>query len=271
MFRSGLKVAAVAAIALVSGTAEAGEKVVRIGGTGMGLGISEELGAAFAQENPDVEVSVLPSMGSTGGMQALADKAIDVGLSGRPLKPKEAANGFTPSLCLVTPLVFATSRSDPNGIDVSELPRLYSSPAPTWKDGTPLKVIMRAHSGSEHPYLADRVSGLKQAFDQAFMRPEIAIGKTDQENARLAERISGSFAIMTLLQIRSEDLKVNVVPINGKRPSARDAAAGSYPFPISVCFIKGPDTPPHALRFLDFLKSDTALRIMENREAVPAG
>ena len=204
-------------------------------------------------------------------MQALADQAIDIGLAGRPLKAKEVANGFMPSLCLVTPLVFATSHPTPNGIDISDLPELYSNPAPTWKDGTPLKVIMRAHSGSEHPYLADRVPGLEHAFNQAFMRPEIAIGKTDQENARLAERISGSFAIMTMLQIRSEELKVNVVPVAGKPPSARDAASGSYPFPISMCFIKGPSASPEALRFLDFLKSDTALHIMENREAVPAG
>jgi phosphate transport system substrate-binding protein len=62
------------------------DTVIRVGGTSMALALSRDLGAAFARETNGAPVEVLPSMGSTGGMQALADRAIDIGLSGRPLK-----------------------------------------------------------------------------------------------------------------------------------------------------------------------------------------
>jgi hypothetical protein len=110
---------------------------------------------------------------------------------------------------------------------------------------------------------------LKQAFDLAFARAGTAIGKTDQENARLAERIAGSFAIMTLLQIRGESLRVHVVPIDGTVPTADDAARGLYPFPIQVCFVRRPDMTPAALGFLDFLRTETARRIIADRAAAP--
>lgn len=245
------------------------DTTIRIGGTGMGLALARELGDTYAAAT-DVRVTVPPSMGSTGGMQALADRAIDIGLAGRPLKSRETANGLEEAMCLVTALVFATSHPSPNSISIGDLPDLYRNPAANWADGTPLKVIMRAHSGSEHPYLAARVPGLQQAFDLAFMRPEIAIGKTDQENAALAARIAGSFAIMTLLQIRSEDLELNVVPIEGKLPTAADAASGAYPFPIRVCFVRPRHMSPAAQGFLEFLRSEEARRIMANRAAVPA-
>ncbi|WPZ37074.1 substrate-binding domain-containing protein [Thalassobaculum sp. OXR-137] len=245
------------------------ESTIRIGGTGMGLALARDLGRAYTAQTPGVGVEVLPSMGSTGGMQALADGAIDIGLAGRPLTSRETAGGLDVTLCLITALVFATSHPAPNSIAVRDLPAIYRDPAPTWADGTPLKVILRPHSGSEHPYLASRVPDLQQAFDRAFTRRGIAIGKTDQENAALAARIAGSFAITTLLQIRSEQLDLNVVPIDGRAPTAADAATGAYPFPLQVCFVKLRGPSPAATGFLDFLRSGDGLRIMADREAVP--
>ncbi|UUX50393.1 substrate-binding domain-containing protein [Nisaea acidiphila] len=217
------------------GAGQAG--TIQVSGTGISLGIAERLGSQLSARSPEHVVVVLPSMGSGGGLKALRDEVIDVSFSARRLKPKEEAWGLRESGCMRTPLAFATNHHTPNGFEIGDLPAIYGSLAPYWNDGTQLKIILRSRSGSELPYLAAQVPGLGEAFETAFKRPDIAIGTSDQVNAELADTISGSLAIMTLLQIRSEKLDLATIPIDGVSPSPETVTDGSYPFSLRVCLI----------------------------------
>ncbi len=93
---------------------------------------------------------------------------------------------------MTTALVFAANHQDQGyGIRSAELPALFRDPRPTWPDGTPLKLILRARSGSEYPYLIKAVPGMSAALDEAHQRRGIPMGATDQENADLALRTAG--------------------------------------------------------------------------------
>src|SRR5258708_1091963 len=66
--------------------AAAATEEIRIGGTGNALGPMHVLGQAFAKANPGVTVTVLPSLGSGGGIKAAANGAVQIAVSSRTLK-----------------------------------------------------------------------------------------------------------------------------------------------------------------------------------------
>lgn len=209
-------------------------------------------------------------MGSGGGLKALRDGVIQASFSARKLKDAELVHGLRETHCMRTPLVFATRHAHPGNFNQADLPTIYGDPLQKWDDGTPLKIILRSRSGSELPYLASKVPGLKEQFEAAFRRPDMAIGTSDQINARLVQQISGSVAIMTLLQINAEELDLNLVSIDGVTPSAQSITHGRYPFSLRVCLVLPKNPTPVAQNFADRMISPEGQRMIIEMGAAPS-
>lgn len=243
---------------------------VTVGGTGMALATMSRVAEAVRAQTSDIEIKVLPSMGSGGGLKALRDGVIDLSLSARRLKANEVEVGLREAFCFKTALIFATQQAHVSNIDLRELPGIYRKIDPRWPDGAPLKIVLRAASGSEMPYLSDRVEGLHAAFEAAKARPEVPIGITDQMNLDIAEDLEGALAITTLLQIVSERRALSAVPVNGVLPSPDSLADGTYPFDMKVCVVekKGKTSAP-AQAVLDFLTSDAGRAVVGDLGALP--
>ena len=64
-------------------------EVLTIAGTGADLETIRVLADAFERANANVNVDVLPSLGSGGGVRAVLAGAIDLGLTSRSLKKNE--------------------------------------------------------------------------------------------------------------------------------------------------------------------------------------
>src|SRR3990172_8918567 len=67
--------------------------VLKIGGTGSAIGTMQEMAKAFRKKFPDVEFVFVPHLGTRGGIKAVLDGAIDIGLSGRSLNEAERKQG----------------------------------------------------------------------------------------------------------------------------------------------------------------------------------
>jgi phosphate transport system substrate-binding protein len=246
------------------------QNVVRIGGTGIALAAMREVGSSLTAADPGMEVEVLPSMGTPGGIKALAEGAIDLAVVARPLKPDEKAKGIDEVACMTTALVFASSHKAATGVTRAQLPTLYTDASPKWADGAPLTVVLRSRSGSENPYLVAAVPAMGPALEAAFKRPGLPVASTDQDNAKLAMQISGSLATMTLLQLRAERLDLSVLPFDGVMPSFRTIADKTYPFPIRICMVMAKDAAPAAKRFIAHLRSPAGKAVLESFSAVLA-
>ncbi|MCC6470832.1 MAG: substrate-binding domain-containing protein [Alphaproteobacteria bacterium] len=241
---------------------------VRIGGTGMALAAMNLLAATpTANGQGRFDVLVLPSLGTAGGIKALVDREIDIAVIARPLKPEEQAKGIRAQACLVTPFVLATTHPRRQQLSLASLPRIYASDRPTWPDGTVIKIIMRSPSGSENPYITSIVPGLAEAFQIAYKQRGMPVGATDQENADLAQRAAGSLAITTLLQIRSERLKLNPIAIDGVMPSRANVASGAYPLKMPVCLVTAAEPRQDVARFIDHLRSAEGRALIESLDA----
>jgi phosphate transport system substrate-binding protein len=51
--------------------------VITIGGTGAALGTMRVLTAEFGKSSPDIQIRIVPSLGSSGAVKAVLDGAID--------------------------------------------------------------------------------------------------------------------------------------------------------------------------------------------------
>lgn len=252
----------------VSNPAHADE-TIRIGGTGAALGAMRVLGAEIQKQAPDILIEVLASLGSTGGIEALAEGAIDVGLVARKLKPEEEAKGVREAACVTTALVFAANhQAHGYGIRRDELPALFRDPHPVWPDGTPLKIILRARSGSEYPFLIKSIPGMADALDEAHQRRGVPIGATDQENADLAQRTGGSLAMTSLMQIRAEKLNLHPLLLDGVEASPQTVADGSYPLPFRICLLLPAQPSAAAQRFVAFVASPDGREVLLSLGAV---
>ncbi|GAB6053865.1 hypothetical protein JCM17960_26850 [Magnetospira thiophila] len=246
----------------------AGEIVA--GGTGMALQAMRTFAKAYSDQFPETEINVPPSLGTTGGLRALADDVIQIALSARDLKPEELSAGLQQSFCFSTALVLAGHPNLKMDISLSKLPDLYADPVPFWPDGTLLKVILRAASGSEMPYLSERVPGLGKAFASARQRRDVLVGITDQHNASLAEQVYGSLAITTLLQIKTEQRKLAPISIDGILPSSQSFSSNSYPFPLKVCLVTNKKHPNREVQgFVDFMQSREGHELVTQMGAWP--
>ncbi|MFD2184480.1 substrate-binding domain-containing protein [Rhodoplanes azumiensis] len=242
---------------------------VRIGGTGMALAAIREIGDAFTAAAPGTLVEVLPSLGTPGGLRALQEGAVDIAVTGRRLTDAERAKGFVEAFCLRTPLAFVSAHPAPPGIRSTDLPRIYSETSPMWPDGTPLNVILRTRAGSENGYLVAFEPKLGAALDAAYARTGVPVATTDQENADLAQRVVGSFAVMSLLQLRAEKLDLREVALDDVVPRVVSPEDRTYPLWVAICAVTKGEPSPKTTRLLSYLRSPAGIGLFRAHGAIP--
>lgn len=191
---------------------------MRIGGTGAANELLRRLAETFhAESGPRIEV--VPNLGSSGAIRAVADGVLDAAISGRPLRTEEVAQGIRAVASFRTPYLLVTSHEAPPPLKSVDIPGLYQNPKATWPDGTPMSVVLRPKSDSDTLTLSEFVPGMAAALEAARKREEVPTAATDQDNAEMAQRLPGSLTGMTLLQFTTERPNLRAVPLDGVSPS----------------------------------------------------
>ena len=234
---------------------------LRVGGTGSATELLRVLLAAFGKQ-AEVEGKVIPSLGSTGALHALADGALDIAVTGRAPKPEETAQGLTVAYTARTPFVIATSHPEPNGLSLPDLVQAFRSYQSTWHDGRPIRVILRPKSESDTALMGAIFPGLAPAIEEARRRPDVPVAATDQDNAGLAEQIAGSLIGSTLTQIALEKRNLRAVPIDGHVPSMEAFERGTYPYVKPLYFVVNASPNAAVVQFIAFLQSPAGKAIL---------
>ncbi len=262
----GAVLALAAAVATPCDRARAEE--IRLGGTGAALGLLTRLGDAFAAGRAGVTVTVLPSLGSGGGIAAVRDGAIDLAVSARPLTAAERTAGVRATAWLSTPLVFVTSRQVAPSIAAATLVRFYADPTPTWPDSMPVRVIMRPAGEASLDGLVPQLAGFGEALATARQRRNVPVAATDQDNIELARAAEGSLTATTLLQLTTENVALRFVAIDGVAPSVAALRAGTYRLQLAMHLVLGPRPTQATLQFVAFLRTPQAAAIVDASGAI---
>lgn len=264
MVRAGMKKAVVVGLSLCFlGPESASAAEFQIGGSGAPLGAMRLLADAYTAHHPETTFVVLPSMGSSGGIKAVLAGAVAIALSTRPLKPDEIAAGAKAVEYGRTPFVFATAPATPvDGISTRQLADIYAGRLGEWPDGTRIRTILRPVSDSDNDVIKAISPEIAKGLAIAETRPGMAFAVTDQETAKAIETTPGGIGPTSLALILSERRNLKPLRIDGILPSPDSLADGSYPLDKRMLIVTAPKSPPEALDFIAFVRSDEGRAIL---------
>jgi phosphate transport system substrate-binding protein len=247
--------AACAAFALTGAfAAQAAE--IKIGGTGAALGTMQVAAKAFAAGHPETKFTVLPSLGSGGGIKALLAGAVELAVSSRPLSEAEIRAGAVGVEYGRTPFVFATAATNrATGITTQNLVDFYAGTLDQWPDGTKLRLVLRPIGDSDSETIKNMSAAMREAKSAAEQRKGMVFTVTDQDTANGIESIAGALGPSTLALILSEKRPLKALALDGVVPSPQSLANGSYPLARSLWIVTGPKTPAEGQAFIGFLRS----------------
>lgn len=255
--------AAICALCLAFSCALAMAQEVRIGGAGAALASMHPLIDAYRVRNPGVSFAVHASLGSAGGIKALAAGAIDLAVTSRPLKPGERSPGVQETEYARTPFVFAVSaKSAAIDISTAGIAQIYAGERVHWPDGTAIRTILRLSSDIDTDLVKSISPEIRRAVAVAEARPGVAMALTDQEAANSIERVPGAIGPTSLVIILAERRALRPLRLDGREPSVAAVASGSYPYSKSLFLVSASKRLLHIQRFMDFVQSPEGRRIL---------
>ncbi len=238
----------------VPALADGPHKIV-VGGTGTALGGMQLLADAFAKSHSGYSVNVLPSLGSGGGIRAVAAGKIDIAVSARPPKKKERIKPLAVTEYARTPIVFGTHpNTNATGVTGDQLLGIYKRGA-RWPDGSHLRLILRPAGESDTKLLCGISKDVCAVLMKALKRPELFVAMNDQDNALALETTPGSFGLTTLAQVKSEKRSIKLLTFNGVSGTVENVENKAYPYYKSLFYVLRPDASPAAQAFIEFTNS----------------
>ena len=249
------------------------EETVRISGTGGAIGGMKLLGQAFERRNPGVKVDVLPSLGSTGGINAVKAGKLDLAVSARPLREDEKTSGLLEEPYAKAPFIFATSsKSRAEGLRLSEIQDIYAGKITTWPYGGRIHIVMRPASDAYTHFLEELSPGMKDALASAKNVPGLILGITDQDAAVQIEKIPNSFGVTSYTLVVSENRKIKPLSVDGISPVGKNGANEKYPYSMTfyLVYMKGRNTRPVS-DFIDYTGSKEGERILRKAGHITIG
>lgn len=255
---------------LLLGPGARAEEVLRVSGTGSALGTLQRLAGPFARANPGHRLQILPSVGSSGAVSAVANGALDVGVSGRPLEPAERALGLAATAYARTPVVFAVGpRTGVSGITTAELVRIYRGELTIWPNGERVRLVIRPRTDVDNAVLRAISPEMSAAVELALGREGLLMALTNQECDEILSRTPGSIGPTSLSEIVSAEPSLVPLALNGVAPTLPNLASGAYPLSKTLLVVTRVPPPPPVRRFLAFLASAEARKIVEQAGNLP--
>ena len=250
--------------------APAGAAELKMGGTGGDLGTLRLLADAYAAKHPDLKITVFPSLGSGGGIRAVAAGAIDLSISSRPLKEQERAAGLRDFAYGKTALVLASSGQHRElDLTLPDVVELYTHNQRSWLDGHVIRMILRPRNDGDTKLLEKQIDGMAAAFRTAEKRGA-TIGRSDQDAAQALEKRPDAVGFISLSLIMGENRPLNALPLNGVTPTVETLESGRYPLVKIFYMVMKDSTTAVARAFVAFLKSPVGGNILRQTGHIPA-
>jgi phosphate transport system substrate-binding protein len=267
VIRRALALAAALAACLVvpdAPPAARAEGPVIVAGSGSNLAATHALADAFRTRYPGTDIQVPPSIGSTGGVRAVADGTVAIGLISRPLTEGERSLGLTVVPYARTAIVLGAHPTVADaGVSTGDLVAIYAGRKTTWSDGRDIVVLTRQPGDSSIEVLQAVIPGFKQAYLESQQVRRWATLFTDRDMDLAVMRTPYAIGLVDMGAIRAGNLAIKALRMNGVAPTAAEVTAGRYTLVKALAFVVDPRRKaPEAQRFIDFSLSKEGATVL---------
>ncbi len=238
-------------------------EIIKIGGTGTGLGTMKLLGEAFEKIHPEAKVQIIQDLGGAGGVMALLQGRLDIAISGSALNRDERVNGISAVEYARTPFVFVVHKKvGMSGLSMQELESVYAGTMQSWPDGNRIRLILRPETDTDSVIISAISPGMSQALKSARNRKGRIIALTDRESVEIVANTAGAIGTSTLTQIATEKLPLKVLAFDGAVPNLTSVSSGRYRLFKPLYLVTTSRITPVARQFADFVHSPQGGRIL---------
>lgn len=261
--------AAIGAAGLVP-RARASVTALRLSGTGSALGGLRLLAAAYQEQQPGLQVQVLPAIGTPGAIQALIAGHIEMALTNRlPVDAELALAALSAFEYARTPIAIAVAPGlGLGGITSEQLAGLYR-PGATFPNGQRARPVLRLANAADLTVMRSISPAVAAAIDAAMQRPGMMVAATDSDAATLIRTSPGAFGGCAVSMLASERLPLVALALDGRAPSVDNYASGVYPYGKSLCAAVRADAPAPVARFAAYLRSPPARALLRAHAHLP--
>ncbi len=245
------------------------QDTIILAGTGDGQKYFEILALAFEKANPGAQITIPPSIDSSGGVRATAKGLCDIGRVARPIREKEKQYNLNYKPLLHSPVVFVANRSveKVDNITSEQILDVLSGKVKNWRDlggkDAKLYLIQREKGDSARRALEKGLPGFKKIEHLAGL----VIYNTKETIESIAD-YNNTIGYVSLAGAQSNDLKV--FKIDGVYPSKENIQNGNYKIVMTLGFVWKGKLSGLAKNFFDFCFSLEGEKVINENEAVPA-
>jgi phosphate transport system substrate-binding protein len=227
-----------------------------IAGSGSSIALAREIATRYRRAHPDVNLRVPESIGTGGALRALADGAIDVGLTSRPLTEAELRSGLVETVLAHVPLAAVAHPEVPaTGVTSAELAAMYRGERDRWPDGTPIVPLLREPGDSGNDLVAQAYPDLWAAMSDAMQSGRLTTCYTDQEMADAVAGTEGAVGFLDISTLRLTHPQVHPLALDGMSPTSERALGGRYRMIKQLAFVTVGPPVGDAAAFIAFATS----------------
>jgi phosphate transport system substrate-binding protein len=248
--------------------AASGQQRIVVGGTGDSQKLLRKIAAIFEENFKNTVIEVPDSIGSGGGIRAVAAGRIDLARVARPFLKKEEKLGLTYRPFALCPISFVVHQSvtGVETITTDEIIGIYSGRITEWKElgGAKGKIypIIREPGDSCMRVLEERLSGFSE-----IVHPKAYIVYTTPETIKVLSLHKNTFGFLPLAMIKNTNLKI--LKVNGIVPSPDNIRNGQYRLTVPFGIVYKGKPEGLSKRFIDFLFSEKAKEIIMEYGTLP--
>jgi phosphate transport system substrate-binding protein len=244
-----------------------GELVIE--GTGDSQGLLRDLAWRFMRVHASVEVVIPESVGSTGGINALRNRQIELARTARPLTIEERRAGLTEVVFAKSPVVFVVhpSVAEIDSITTEQVLDIYSGKVMWWEElgGQPFKIypVSREPGDSSRLVLEEKLQGFRDITPGAMVRTAYSTS----ESVDMIKGHKNTIGYMPMSAAYRSGLKL--LKLNGVSPTVENVLNGTYPLVLPLSVVHGSELSPTAKGFVDFLFGPVATDVIKKYGGAP--
>jgi phosphate transport system substrate-binding protein len=238
-------------------------------GTGDSQSLLRLLGEAFNQTYPEINITIPDSIGSSGGIRAVASGKYTLGRTARPLSDKEMEFGLTEFTFGYSAVAIFINKSITGieNISSEQLVSVFHGTTSNWADlGGPdqkIYLVNRETGDSSQKVLCRQIPGFTAI--KKFPGP-VFFSTSEAMDALAKNRNTIGYGPLSMIL----PSKMRSLSFNNVSPSAENISNDTYPLFTPFSLVWKGKLPENYQRFVDYLKTPDAKKIMVSAGVQPA-